>query len=266
MAEFPYLPLWTDAYIADTTHLTNEEHGVYMRLLMAAWRTPDCTLPATDKRLRTIVGMSADEWDQVRETIMEFFTFERGRLIQKRLQKERQVSIARKEAGSKGGSKSQANRKQNPKQTPEQNQTNPYPSPSSDPYPNSDPSPEPSPAVGAEPEIGPAPIVRLPLAAKGAEALITDNMIPEWEEAYPGVNVRQQLKAMRQWLLANPKRRKTERGIHTFIVNWLAKEQNSGKAHANGRINREDPLDRALRLASEEKTEPFQNPFDIERP
>lgn len=32
MAEFPALPLWTDAYIGDTAHLTNEEHGVYLRL------------------------------------------------------------------------------------------------------------------------------------------------------------------------------------------------------------------------------------------
>ena len=42
MATFPALPLWTDAYLSDTDHLTFEEHGVYLRLLMMIWRNPEC--------------------------------------------------------------------------------------------------------------------------------------------------------------------------------------------------------------------------------
>ncbi len=45
MAKFPHLPLWTDAYMADTLHLTHEEHGLYLMLLMTIWRSPDCKIP-----------------------------------------------------------------------------------------------------------------------------------------------------------------------------------------------------------------------------
>lgn len=38
MAEFPALPLWTDAYLADTAHLSYEEHGLYFHILMTMWR------------------------------------------------------------------------------------------------------------------------------------------------------------------------------------------------------------------------------------
>ena len=34
-----------------------------------------------------------------------------------------------------------------------------------------------------------------------------------------------ELRKMQAWLSANPKRRKTKKGILRFIVNWLMKEQ-----------------------------------------
>lgn len=89
MAEYPAIPLWTDAYIADTAHLTNEEHGVYLRLLMFAWRSPGCCLPDNDKRLALMVGVSAYKWQSLRATMQQFFTIKDGTWTQKRLQRER---------------------------------------------------------------------------------------------------------------------------------------------------------------------------------
>lgn len=45
MADFPALPLWTDAYLADTLDLDMADHGIYLLMLMLAWRRPDCALP-----------------------------------------------------------------------------------------------------------------------------------------------------------------------------------------------------------------------------
>lgn len=52
--------------------------------------------------------------------------------------------------------------------------------------------------------------------------------IEQWEQAYPAVDIRQELLRMVAWLNANPKRKKTRRGIDRFITMWLSKEQDRG--------------------------------------
>lgn len=42
---------------------------------------------------------------------------------------------------------------------------------------------------------------------------------------YPGIDVEQEYRDMRGWLLANPRRRKTPNGIRNFMNNWLARAQ-----------------------------------------
>lgn len=90
MAEFPSLPLFTDAYIGDTIHLTNEEHGVYLRLLMFAWRSPDCALPLDDKRLALMVGVTAKKWASLKPAVMVFWEQTEAGWQQGRLTFERQ--------------------------------------------------------------------------------------------------------------------------------------------------------------------------------
>lgn len=45
MAEFPALPLWTDALLADAGHLSDAAFGCYLRVLILMWRTPGCRVP-----------------------------------------------------------------------------------------------------------------------------------------------------------------------------------------------------------------------------
>ena len=52
--------------------------------------------------------------------------------------------------------------------------------------------------------------------------------IESWREAYPAVDIEQELQKMRVWLDGNPTKRKTRRGIERFIVNWLSRSQDSG--------------------------------------
>lgn len=103
MAEFPALPLFTDAYIADTAHLTNEEHGVYLRLLMFAWRTEACALPDNDARLALMVGVTKGKWNKLKPSIMAFWKLENEEWTQKKLTSQRTfVSKQRKQKSFAG--------------------------------------------------------------------------------------------------------------------------------------------------------------------
>lgn len=83
----------------------------------------------------------------------------------------------------------------------------------------------------------------LPLNAKDTYHDVTDDDVSEMSELYPGVDVRQELKLMRGWLLGNQKKRKTKSGVLRFIHSWLANAQNS-PVPARNRTGLKPPLQR----------------------
>lgn len=84
MAEFPAMPLYTDAYLGDTTHLTTIEHGAYLLLLMAMWRNGG-HLPDDDRLLARYARVTGGQWARIAITIRPLFTAENGTLTQGRL-------------------------------------------------------------------------------------------------------------------------------------------------------------------------------------
>ena len=108
MADFAALPLFTDAFISDTLHLTAEETGAYLMLLMVAWRSQNCDLPCDDKKLAKYARCTPARWRKIRGNIIPFFDQnERGCFEQKRLTKERLYVENRRDIkrvnGTKGG-------------------------------------------------------------------------------------------------------------------------------------------------------------------
>ena len=102
MAKYPYLPLWTDAYLADTRHLSTLEHGAYLLLLFEAWRRPRCTLPNNDELLARLAGLSAGEWAKVRTVVMAFWKIDKRskewtqiRLTRERMYVDRKSGVQR---------------------------------------------------------------------------------------------------------------------------------------------------------------------------
>lgn len=58
---------------------------------------------------------------------------------------------------------------------------------------------------------------------------VPEDKIPLWQQAYPAVNIDQELKKIIAWCDANPTKRKTRRGVLKFINAWLERSQNQGR-------------------------------------
>ena len=52
--------------------------------------------------------------------------------------------------------------------------------------------------------------------------------ILKWQSLYPAIDVYQELNGMAGWLDANPKKRKSPRGIKRFVNAWLQRAQDKG--------------------------------------
>jgi len=82
-----WMPLYVADYLADTLHLTRDEHGAYFLLMMAYWRNGGPLLD-DDKRLAAIVKASPKEWKDIRPALEEFFTVSDGAWSHKRIDAE----------------------------------------------------------------------------------------------------------------------------------------------------------------------------------
>ena len=61
--------------------------------------------------------------------------------------------------------------------------------------------------------------------------------IEKYRELYPAVDVDQEFRKMIGWLGANPKNRKTQRGIGRFINGWLCRAQDSARPESSGQMS-----------------------------
>lgn len=83
------------------------------------------------------------------------------------------------------------------------------------------------PSDSPPPSAPPAVVVEIPLVDK-TEFPVTQDMVDEWAQTFPAVDVVAALRRMRTWCTANPAQKKTARGVQSFVVRWLSKEQDSG--------------------------------------
>jgi len=103
MSQFPSLPLFTDAFLADTGHLNAQETGAYLLLLMMAWRSPGCRIPDDDARMARWARVDLRTWRRIKSAVMEFWALEDGFWTQKRLSKEREIVSKRAEVARQNG-------------------------------------------------------------------------------------------------------------------------------------------------------------------
>jgi len=88
-------------HLADTMHLSAEEHGCYVRLMFSYWRSGP---PRDDDNvLARIVGMTPNEWLDVRPMVEPFFDVLNGQWLHWRLDEELEAAYDAINKASKAG-------------------------------------------------------------------------------------------------------------------------------------------------------------------
>ena len=104
-SKLPSLPLFTDTFVSDTVHLTNEAIGMYIRLLCFAWTKAN--KPFTREQAYMICQCRLDECRDIVDLVLnEFFTEKENKFTQKRLVEEHEYLTRyyqkKSDAGKKG--------------------------------------------------------------------------------------------------------------------------------------------------------------------
>ena len=101
MAALPYMQLYIADYLADTMHLSTEEHGAYLLLMFNYWQTGR---PIPKNRLAKIARLSNDRWIAVESSLKEFFNDNGTEWSQERIERDLEAvktSISQKSAAGK---------------------------------------------------------------------------------------------------------------------------------------------------------------------
>lgn len=224
-------------YARDTGHLSLQEHGAYTVMLDTYYAT-ETALPADYKALYRICrAMNAREQESVRSVADQFFKVgvdglrhnpKADEIIAKAMKR----IDAAKTNGERGG---------RPKKEPGGFQNNNpvglAEEPSGLPSGHIGTTTNPRPHVPKDQKlVGSAPngarhapddseiLITLPLRT-GGDFEVRRSLVAELEPLCPAVDVPLTLTEMKLWLVGNPDRRKTPKGIRRFITNWLKTEQ-----------------------------------------
>lgn len=82
-----WMPIYIGDYLADTMHLTCEQSGAYLHLLMHYWRSGPP--PADDAVLSSITRLKIARFRKHKSTLLSFFQVRDGKLVHKRADSEK---------------------------------------------------------------------------------------------------------------------------------------------------------------------------------
>lgn len=83
--------------------------------------------------------------------------------------------------------------------------------------------------TSAADDSGESPCAGRFLLNDGTEYAVSENDVVTYQQLYPAIDVRQELRNIQAWCLSNPKNRKTRNGAKRFLNGWLSRAQNSSR-------------------------------------
>ena len=214
-----YYERYCGDYARDTGHLSLQEHGAYTVMLDTYYAT-ETPLPADWRALYRICrAMGSKEQEAVRVVADQFFPIgtdgmRRNQRADKVIAKaQKRIAAARANGLATGGASglpsSHIGTTARPQTPCTKDQEHVGTAPNGARHPPPDDSPI---------------LITLPLR-EGGEFDVRQSLVAEVESLCPAVDVPTTLKEMKLWLVGNPDRRKTRRGIKRFITHWLRSEQ-----------------------------------------
>ncbi len=90
----------------------------------------------------------------------------------------------------------------------------------------------------AEPAVDGPSDFEFPVTGKGKRSwTLKRSNLAEYREAFPDLDIDDEFRRAKVWLSTNPRKRKTARGMLSFLTEWLGRSQNKGggRTHAGGR-------------------------------
>lgn len=121
------------------------------------------------------------------------------------------------------------------------------------PAPRAEPPPvpdEPTEPAAIDPSTG-RPLL-IPLNT-GAEHPVAQTDVDEYRRLFPAVDVHRELLLARRWCLDNPTKRKTPRGVRSFLTRWLERAQDRAPSRPPQHIPGGRPHETHRRLSASER-------------
>lgn len=101
-----WMPLYPGDYLRDTMHLSLEEHGAYIKLILHYWMTGG-PIDGSPASIQLVLGISGHKWKKLTKSVTPFFVLEGNRFRHHRvdveLAKAKEIYDKRASAGRKGG-------------------------------------------------------------------------------------------------------------------------------------------------------------------
>lgn len=209
--------------------MTPEQEGAYIRLLCYCWMKG--SLPDDDVKLAALSRLGEQKWNECSTLVKQNFTKRSNVLINERLEKEREKQIEWSERNRQAGIASGKARRE--KRSRDERVLNETPtqdlnecSTSVEQKANSSSSSSSSSNTSAQTHrkcVRAATIPYSDLVEKEIGKVLEDTaFIKTQKDAYPQINVLEEIRKAKAWLIANEKRSK-KKDFKRFVGNWLTK-------------------------------------------
>ncbi len=210
----PYIPLNVDAFLADdkVALMNTQEVGAYILLLCRAWQQKQPgTLPSNDEWLARWARLDLDQWLKIKQVVMSPFWFNEsypgGEWVQDRMARDhssisstqqKKRELAKKAANARWGNQIQDQDEREMDETP-----------------------EPTDALhlhGKSKKVKPKTKI-LSWTVEDGFCNIQEKHWKAWKEAFPSVDLEQQMKEAHVWLVDRPDKRYKK--YSSFLTRWF---------------------------------------------